>query len=88
MLSRRISCFHELHVCFLFSMKEFAVIFHKQYDDTVLSGTSAVNKHHCWAKYIRPQVELRKTCGEYRSEARKIRAKRVNVKECRDHQRL
>ena len=69
-------------------MKEFAVIFHKQYDDTVLSGTSAVNKHHFWAKYIRPQVELRKTCGEYRSEARKIRAKRVNVKECRDHQRL
>ena len=68
-------------------MKEFAVIFHKQYDDTVLSATSAVNKHHCWEKCICPQVELRKTCGERNvNEARKIRAKRENVKECRDHQ--
>ena len=69
-------------------MKEFAVIFHKQYDDTVLSVTSAVNKHHCWEKYICPQVELRKTYGGRNvSEARKIYAKRENVK-CRDHQWL
>ena len=58
-------------------MKEFAVIFHKRYDDTVLSATSAVNKHHSWEKYICPQVELRKTCVERNvSEARKISAKR------------
>ena len=68
-------------------MKEFAVIFHKRYDDTVLSATSEVNKHHSWEKYICPQVELRKTCVERNvSEARKISAKRENVKECRDHQ--
>jgi len=68
-------------------MKEFAVIFPKQYDDTVLSATSAVNKHHCWEKYICPQVELRKTYGERNvSEERKISAKRENVKECRDYQ--
>lgn len=69
-------------------MKEVAVIFHKQYDDTVLSATSAVKKHHCWEKYICPQVELRKTYGERNvsDEARKISAKRENVKECRDHQ--
>ena len=45
MLSRCISCFDELHFCFLFSMKEFAVIFHKQYDDTVLSATSGVGRN-------------------------------------------
>lgn len=62
-------------------MKEFAVIFYKQSDDTELSATSAVNKHHCWEKYICPQVELRKTCGERNvSEARKISAKRQKCK--------
>lgn len=61
-------------------MKEFAVIFYKQSDDTVLSATSAVNKH-LWEKYICPQVELRKTCGERNvSEARKISAKREKCK--------